>query len=291
MNPTNLRTLITQATAPFQHLIHDLDEELNFADRLAELHPAEAAAWRQLCQQGRTQIAAVLSSGRLDTVPATVAAVEELLAPIAKVAKSYTIHCVGHAHIDMNWMWSWPETVAVTVDTFATVLRLMEEYPGFHVLPEPGQHLRDPRAVSPGMLKQIRRAREGGPLGSHRQPLGRERQEHGRGESCAGTCSTRAGTWETFGLSPRTCRSTGRRTRSGTRRRCRPICRAAAVKYLYLHRPGVHTASKPRRVLVAGAGRLARAGPQRHGTRLQRPDQARLGARIRQVRRSSPARA
>ena len=53
------------------------------------------------------------------------------MAPISKLAKKYTIHCVGHAHIDMNWMWGWPETVATTNDTFSTVLKLMDEYPGF----------------------------------------------------------------------------------------------------------------------------------------------------------------
>lgn len=55
--------------------------------------------------------------------------VEALLAPFAQEAKSFTIHCVGHGHIDMNWMWSWPETVATTHDTFASVLSLMRAYP------------------------------------------------------------------------------------------------------------------------------------------------------------------
>jgi alpha-mannosidase len=39
--------------------------------------------------------------------------------------------CVSHAHIDMNWMWSWPETVAVTNNTFQTMLALMQEFPSF----------------------------------------------------------------------------------------------------------------------------------------------------------------
>jgi len=56
---------------------------------------------------------------------------EKTLAPIGKIAKNYTIHCIGHAHIDMNWLWSWPETVAMVNDTFSTVDRLMEEFPGF----------------------------------------------------------------------------------------------------------------------------------------------------------------
>ena len=33
--------------------------------------------------------------------------------------------CVAHAHIDMNWMWRWDETVAITLDTFRTMLDLI----------------------------------------------------------------------------------------------------------------------------------------------------------------------
>lgn len=59
----------------------------------------------------------------------TVAEIEAILQPLSKEAKTFTIHCVGHGHIDMNWMWSWPETCATTHDTFASVLSLMEQYP------------------------------------------------------------------------------------------------------------------------------------------------------------------
>ena len=57
---------------------------------------------------------------------------EAVLAPLGPAAKQYTIHVVGHAHIDMNWLWGWPETVATVNDTFTTVERLMEEFPTFH---------------------------------------------------------------------------------------------------------------------------------------------------------------
>ena len=56
-------------------------------------------------------------------------AVEKMLYPISADAKSYKIRCISHAHIDMNWMWGFQETVSVTVDTFRTVLELMREYP------------------------------------------------------------------------------------------------------------------------------------------------------------------
>ena len=57
--------------------------------------------------------------------------IEAILSPLSEIAKKYSISCVGHAHIDMNWMWGWPETVAITTDTFRTVLDLMNDYPDF----------------------------------------------------------------------------------------------------------------------------------------------------------------
>lgn len=56
---------------------------------------------------------------------------ETRLADMVPAAKAYTLHMVSHAHIDMNWQWGYQETVNVTLDTFRTMLRLMEEYPAF----------------------------------------------------------------------------------------------------------------------------------------------------------------
>ncbi|MBR7137490.1 MAG: hypothetical protein IKC99_05475 [Clostridia bacterium] len=74
---------------------------------------------------------ALLASIEADGVITDAAAqfAEKLLAPLSEAAKKYTMLCVGHAHIDMNWMWGFQETAAVTVDTFRTMLDLMREYP------------------------------------------------------------------------------------------------------------------------------------------------------------------
>ncbi|MBQ9416796.1 MAG: hypothetical protein IJU20_08170 [Clostridia bacterium] len=56
---------------------------------------------------------------------------EETLLPMQKDAKAYTVHFAGHAHIDMNWMWGYNETVAVALDTFRTVIKLMNQFPEF----------------------------------------------------------------------------------------------------------------------------------------------------------------
>ena len=132
--------------------------QLEFAQGLCDLHPDHADAWRPLIAQARKLYADSLAGGDL----AATARAEELLAPIGQVAKTYTIHCVGHAHIDMNWMWSWPETVAVTGDSFLTALKLMDEFPDFCFTQSQASVYAIVRDHAPAMLKRIRaRVKEG----------------------------------------------------------------------------------------------------------------------------------
>lgn len=72
------------------------------------------------------------------------AAAQPLEESIAKLAaslrtgkpdlKSKHVHVVGHAHIDMNWLWTWPETVRSAHDTFRQVIAFMDEFPDFTFL-------------------------------------------------------------------------------------------------------------------------------------------------------------
>jgi len=54
------------------------------------------------------------------------------MAKLKAKAKQFKVHLVAHAHIDMNWLWPWEDTVATVKDTFSTMLRFMEKYPDFH---------------------------------------------------------------------------------------------------------------------------------------------------------------
>jgi len=56
---------------------------------------------------------------------------EAVLEPIVPACKELTVHAVGHAHIDMDWMWRYDETVDITLETFRTVLNLMNDFPDF----------------------------------------------------------------------------------------------------------------------------------------------------------------
>lgn len=102
--------------------------QIDFARAFAALQGREAE-WLSLVADAESLIERVDPAGGLAALEAAVGEAEARLAPIGAVAKNYTIHCVGHGHIDMNWMWSWPETVAATHDTFASVLSLMRQVP------------------------------------------------------------------------------------------------------------------------------------------------------------------
>ncbi|MFH0889141.1 MAG: glycoside hydrolase family 38 C-terminal domain-containing protein [Planctomycetota bacterium] len=50
---------------------------------------------------------------------------------VHSVMQRYTGHLVGHAHIDFQWLWEWPETIQICEDTFGQAVKFMEKYPDF----------------------------------------------------------------------------------------------------------------------------------------------------------------
>lgn len=92
-------------------------------DRAAKIGLIEVAAAASSLAEA-AESAGGLSSREL-------AEMEAALGSFSPDCKALGLVCVGHAHIDMNWMWGLDETVAVVVDTMRTVLGLMERYPDF----------------------------------------------------------------------------------------------------------------------------------------------------------------
>ncbi|MGC9396634.1 MAG: alpha-mannosidase [Anaerolineae bacterium] len=137
-----------------------IQAQLAFADRLCAAYPDWATAWQPLIiEAGRIVQAGVNANRDLDTV---IAQAEAVLAPIGDIAKSYTLLCISHAHIDMNWMWGWPETVAVVNDTFETMLALLREFPGFIFTQDQASTYAIAERYNPALFAHIQqRVREG----------------------------------------------------------------------------------------------------------------------------------
>lgn len=113
-------------TPPAPHIRRILGE-LDFAIRLSD---AEGGKFDPLLSDALTLLENALSKDGVLTKAAQEKA-EALLLPMREAAKAYELILAGHAHIDMNWMWSWHETVAATLATFRTMIDIMEEYPDF----------------------------------------------------------------------------------------------------------------------------------------------------------------
>ncbi len=52
-----------------------------------------------------------------------------LAAPVRDYLKEFEIHLVGNAHIDIAWLWRMAETMALSRNTYETVIQNMGEYP------------------------------------------------------------------------------------------------------------------------------------------------------------------
>lgn len=83
-------------------------------------------------------------------------AAEEILMPVAQVAKEYKVILAAHAHIDMNWMWSYNETVAVTLATFRSVLNIMDQYPDFCFSQSQASVYKIVEEYDPAMMEEIK---------------------------------------------------------------------------------------------------------------------------------------
>ena len=83
-------------------------------------------------------------------------AAEGILSPMAEEAKSYKLILAAHAHIDMNWMWSFNETVAVTLATFRSILNIMDQYPQFKYSQSQGAVYKIVEEYDPELMEEIK---------------------------------------------------------------------------------------------------------------------------------------
>ncbi|MDO8587800.1 MAG: glycoside hydrolase family 38 C-terminal domain-containing protein [Armatimonadota bacterium] len=110
-----------------------LSEDYKLSERLlnSNLLPAGPDYRKALaaCNQAIDQAAA--GRGDAQAFLASLHQAELQLKPFAEAADDYTCHLIGHAHIDMNWLWLWPETVEICQNTFTSVTDFMDQYPDF----------------------------------------------------------------------------------------------------------------------------------------------------------------
>ena len=68
------------------------------------------------------------------SVEHALAGLDALLAGSGRPPRPERVKAIGHAHIDLAWLWPWSVTRTKAARTFATVLRYMEQYPEFRYI-------------------------------------------------------------------------------------------------------------------------------------------------------------
>ncbi len=53
---------------------------------------------------------------------------------LSHIIKQDTLHMIGQSHIDMAWVWQWPETIDVCRRTYASAINFIDEYPDFQYI-------------------------------------------------------------------------------------------------------------------------------------------------------------
>lgn len=97
-----------------------------------------------------------LISGDTATLERALSAMETTLEPFAERVRALSVHVIGHSHIDMNWLWTWPDTVSVIRRDFHNVLALMDEYPELtftHSQPATYEVI---RVLEPDLLERVK---------------------------------------------------------------------------------------------------------------------------------------
>lgn len=96
-----------------------------------------------------------------DSVPAALDVLKERIAQ-AGSPMNVDIIGVGHAHIDVAWLWTLGQTVRKSGRTFSTVLRLMEQYPDYKFSQSQPQLYQYAEQYYPEIFEQIKaRVEEG----------------------------------------------------------------------------------------------------------------------------------
>ena len=68
-----------------------------------------------------------------------------------------TIHVVGHAHMDMNWLWTYSETMQMCNDNLRQVVAFMDEYPDYTMLQSQAAVFNFVEMVDPPLLEQVKK--------------------------------------------------------------------------------------------------------------------------------------
>jgi alpha-mannosidase len=145
------RTRLTVGDGDLREVIR----RVRFLVREMNVGLGEAA---EACRQGLR----ALAQGSFAGAAQALREVERGLAAAQPDRRAEQVTLVGHAHIDMNWLWAMAETRQVCHDTFRQVLAFMEEFPPFTFSQSQASTYQLLERLDPALFERLRqRVKEG----------------------------------------------------------------------------------------------------------------------------------
>jgi len=75
-----------------------------------------------------------------------------------------TIHVLGHAHMDMNWLWTWSETMKMANDNLRQTVAFMDEFPDFTMIQSQASVYSFVEKVDPPLFELVKKYVKAGRL-------------------------------------------------------------------------------------------------------------------------------
>ncbi|MDD4776967.1 MAG: glycoside hydrolase family 38 C-terminal domain-containing protein [Fermentimonas sp.] len=73
------------------------------------------------------------------------------------ISKNDTIHVVGHAHMDMNWLWTYFETMKMSNDNLRQTVAFMEEFPDYAMIQSQAAVFNFVERVDPPLFELVKK--------------------------------------------------------------------------------------------------------------------------------------
>lgn len=74
----------------------------------------------------------------------------------AAVSDKDTIHVIGHAHMDMNWLWTYYETMKMCNDNLRQTVAFMDEFPDFTMIQSQAAVYRFVEMIDPPLFERVK---------------------------------------------------------------------------------------------------------------------------------------
>jgi len=124
---------------------------------------AEELGFAPILQHGKETALRVADEFRIEAISmktadllAEINRANDTLASLSSEAREFKIHLIGHAHIDMDWLWPWKDTLNVIERDFSTVLSLMDRYPDLHFSHSQGATYKVVEENFPELFERVR---------------------------------------------------------------------------------------------------------------------------------------